>query len=98
MHVRNSLAGLRALGRCVGNEADTEQERSGCVVEEEWNTRLERIERAALSPPLGVQGDNKKYRGGLALDSLSGAQRRIRSHSQCRPCTKCGGGSLPASR
>ena len=32
---RNSLAWLRALGRCVGNEADTEQERSGCVVEAE---------------------------------------------------------------
>ena len=44
---RNSLAGLRALGRCVGNGADTEQERSGCEVAAKWNTRLERIERAA---------------------------------------------------
>ena len=44
---RNSLAGLRALGRGVGNAADTEQERSGCVVVAKWNTLLERIWRAA---------------------------------------------------
>ena len=42
----HSLAGLRALGRCVGNGGGTEQERSGCVVDAEWSTRLERIWRA----------------------------------------------------
>ena len=51
MHGRNSLAGLRALGGCVGNEADTEQERSECVVVAEWNTRPERISELLIPPP-----------------------------------------------
>ena len=43
---------------------------------------------SCLFPLRGIQGANILYRGGLALDSLSGTQRRIRSHSRCRPARR----------
>lgn len=73
---RNSLAVQRALGRCVRNGASAE-----------CSTLLERISDC-LFPLWGIQGTYKLYRGGSALDSLSGAQRRIRSHSRCRPARR----------